>query len=178
MATSDDRQSERGAERRRRGPGGLGLAERLQRIVRVTTEGCWLWPEGRAATISVQGRIRASHVAAYELQYGPLPKGARLLLSCGEPRCVNPDHRIRAHLQDYWPLDTPPPERLPSRSTPRTLPRPLKATCRHGHPYNEVNTYWNNGTYYCRACRQLRTQRAQERHRAAKLATKRGNLEN
>ena len=65
---------------------------RFWRHVRVgARDECWLWQgdvdaEGRG----VYGDARAD-ARAYELALGEEP-GSALAHSCGEPRCVNPEH--------------------------------------------------------------------------------------
>jgi hypothetical protein len=57
---------------------------------------CWLW---KAATnrkgyglISLNGKLRRAHRIAYELTYGPAPKGLLVLHHCDNPSCCNPTH--------------------------------------------------------------------------------------
>jgi hypothetical protein len=58
--------------------------------------GCWLWPG--SITINGYGRLQfhgqtfMAHRAAYELAYGPIPRGTLVCHHCDEPRCVRPDH--------------------------------------------------------------------------------------
>lgn len=67
------------------------------------TDFCWLWTAspygGRYGRISRTGKSRptkgrdiSSHVAAWILIKGPVPKGMCVLHHCDNPRCVNPDH--------------------------------------------------------------------------------------
>jgi HNH endonuclease/Helix-turn-helix domain len=58
---------------------------------------CWLWvgsirADGRAR-VFVRGRglVRA-HRFAWELTYGPIPKGFQVQRTCRNDRCVRPDH--------------------------------------------------------------------------------------
>ena len=54
---------------------------------------CWNWqgPVGPDGVPAFDGRPAATR--AYELARGPVPEGARLRQLCGNPMCVNPDHR-------------------------------------------------------------------------------------
>lgn len=42
--------------------------------------------------VRVQGRLRAAHRVAYELEVGRIPYGRTLRHLCGEPACVRADH--------------------------------------------------------------------------------------
>jgi hypothetical protein len=56
---------------------------------------CWAWHgqfdhDGRALY-----RGHAAHEHAWQLMRGPLPAGAPLERTCGDARCVNPEHFAR-----------------------------------------------------------------------------------
>ena len=60
------------------------------------TRGCWIW-EGNLndlgyGRVKVKGRLWAAHRVAYELEIGPVPPGAWVRHTCGEPACVRPSH--------------------------------------------------------------------------------------
>lgn len=64
------------------------------------TEGCWLWQgafdsKGYGRLIIGRREVRA-HRFAYELAHGPIPAGLHVRWSCGNPRCVRPDHLFLA----------------------------------------------------------------------------------
>lgn len=72
---------------------------RFWRLVDVEgRDDCWPWhgPTDRAGN----GRFgrRPAHEHAYELMVGPLAPDTTLEHSCGNPRCVNPDH-LRSHAE-------------------------------------------------------------------------------
>jgi hypothetical protein len=53
---------------------------------------CWRWggpttPDGAPAYDGVRADTKA-----YELARGPVPRGAGVRHTCGNPSCVNPDH--------------------------------------------------------------------------------------
>lgn len=62
------------------------------------TDGCWVWlgqltGSGRKTPEFQWKRrhLRARRVA-WELTNGPMPKGHQIVLTCGERRCVRPEH--------------------------------------------------------------------------------------
>lgn len=63
-----------------------------------TAKKCWLWTASTAGRgygqIKAPGERRQhySHRLAYELHYGPIPDGKKVLHRCDTPRCCNPDH--------------------------------------------------------------------------------------
>mgnify|MGYP003575162333 CR=1 FL=1 len=70
----------------------------------VPFSGCRLWygasvPFGYGV-ISIQGRQRYAHRAAWEAQHGPIPEGKFVLHRCDTPACINPDHLFLGTLQD------------------------------------------------------------------------------
>ncbi len=83
--------------RRRSGtlPPARTLADRLwARVSR--TEGCWEWTgpvsDHGWGYISDRGRMRLVHRVSYELAFGPIPEGQVVHHTCGNARCVRPDH--------------------------------------------------------------------------------------
>jgi hypothetical protein len=79
---------------------GLSLADRFWAKVEYDKAGCWLWTAslsedgyGYFGVHEVDGwRMRKAHRIAYQLAYGPIPEGVRVLHTCDDPRCVNPEH--------------------------------------------------------------------------------------
>ena len=69
---------------------------------------CWLWtgsrdrhPRGKGFTYGTFGvgsrtdnscKHLKAHRVAWELTYGPIPKGKKVLHRCDVPHCVRPDH--------------------------------------------------------------------------------------
>lgn len=59
------------------------------------TERCWPWlgyRERGYGRVSFGGVLRRAHQVAYELCFGPIPKGLCVLHTCDNPACVRPDH--------------------------------------------------------------------------------------
>jgi hypothetical protein len=68
----------------------------LQSAVPMPDTGCWLWcgiwNHRGYGRIGVTGRTRKAHRLAYELAYGPIPKGLWVLHYCDTPQCIFPEH--------------------------------------------------------------------------------------
>jgi hypothetical protein len=129
---------------------------------------CWIW----TGSLSVRGygqvrqpgtRILArAHVVAYALAKGPVPKGAVLHHTCGEKRCVNPDHlepiTQRQHTREH-------PENVATRKARQTH-------CEHGHAFTPENIYWTRrGHRQCRECTLSRQRAAYRRARTEREET-------
>lgn len=62
------------------------------------TSGCWLWMAGTNkkgyGRIQLQNSKRKilAHRLSWELEYGPIPEGLKVLHKCDNPSCVNPKH--------------------------------------------------------------------------------------
>lgn len=70
-------------------------AERFWRRVK-KSDGCWLWagavhPHGHGYA-SLDGRVQYAHRVAWQLTYGPIPKGVNVCHRCDNPPCCNPAH--------------------------------------------------------------------------------------
>ena len=58
---------------------------------------CWLWRKSRdrqgyGQFGVITSRYKLAHRVAWELTYGPIPKGSKVLHRCDNPPCVRPDH--------------------------------------------------------------------------------------
>ena len=65
---------------------------------------CWIWTRARTSGYGVfqnNGKMRKSHILAYELIHGAFPKGMYGLHSCDNPICCNP----YGHVYPGTPLD-------------------------------------------------------------------------
>ena len=71
---------------------------------------CWEWTGGRSQTrrketyglfrIYKDKGMRSTHRVAWELVYGPIPKGLCVLHSCDNPLCCNSEHLFLGTQQD------------------------------------------------------------------------------
>ncbi len=108
--------------------------------------GCWTWTgpvdaEGYGR-IFIYGHYHRAHRWTYEKLVAEIPEGLVLDHLCRNTSCVNP-----------WHLE-PVTVRVNSRRAPFAQNcRANSDRCRHGHPWNEANTYISpSGKWDCRAC--------------------------
>jgi hypothetical protein len=131
------------------------LSERFWPKVGVTDH-CWFWlgavfkNSRYGACRGETGRTRSAHRVAYELTYGPIPKGMTIDHLCRVRRCVNPTHLEVVTLADNI-----------RRGVPYYT---LKTHCPLGHEYTPENTYVSPNPKYksarnCRTCMALRRKR-------------------
>lgn len=136
--------------------------------------GCWLWTGSRRGTgygyISVGRRKNApAHRVSYAINVGAIPNGLHIDHLCRVRHCVNPAHLepvtckeniIRGHVARGT--------RNPKVRT--GLPQCQQRThCKHGHPFDPVNTYWYRRSatgYLTRSCRTCRTIQSRDRRAA------------
>ena len=62
-----------------------------------TAEGCWQWngyklPHEYGTFAVARCQMRLAHRVAWELTNGEIPEGMRVIHSCDNPSCVNPEH--------------------------------------------------------------------------------------
>ena len=111
------------------------------------TDSCWLWtgyikPNGYASFYPGGGRTVGkvyAHRFSYEMARGAIPPGLEVDHLCNVRHCVNP-----AHLE------------LVTHSMNKDREAQRRTHCKHGHPFDDANTYWWRGNRMCRTCRTLR----------------------
>lgn len=100
---------------------------------------CWQWTAGRST--GGYGKfgltrtdIRYTHRLVYEALVGSIPDGHEIDHLCRNRLCCNPSH-LEAVTHDVNML------------------RSVRTHCKHGHPFDEANTYVGpSGRRWCRAC--------------------------
>jgi hypothetical protein len=118
---------------------------------------CWEWTGAR--TTAGYGNVSPgnkqtvlSHRVMYELLVDPIPDGLELDHLCRNRACVRP-----AHL-----------EPVTHQENCRRGAGGPKSHCKHGHPWDEANTWIRKeGTRECRTCRRVALRRHAARRKAA-----------
>jgi hypothetical protein len=99
----------------------------------------------------VNGKHVLAHRFSYELMVGPIPESYTLdhvkARGCINTLCVNPGH-----------LEPVPLKINLLRGLSPTALNAKKTACKHGHPFDEENTYAWHGYRFCRACQKQRRQ--------------------
>lgn len=123
------------------------LADRLMRLTMEMPNGCWEWTgykTGGGYGMIRDGKMRATHVVAYELTYGPVPDGLEVHHTCFNEACDRPDH-LEAVTHQRNCLETA----LAGRHHGQA-----KTECPKKHPYDEQNTGTDHrGHRVCRTCK-------------------------
>lgn len=131
---------------------GASTRDRIWAKIEPQPNGCWQWT---AATDSsgypcIGAPTTAVHRWMYAQYVGPIPKGLTIDHLCRNTRCVNPAHLEAITIQENI-----------------RRARAGQTHCKHGHEFNEANTYLFNGKRHCRPCNAERARRYQARKRAA-----------
>lgn len=113
------------------------IEDRLARRSMMTACGCRIWfgstdPKGYGRIHNPHGS-RHTHIVAYELVKGPVPKGKELDHLCRVPSCINPDHLEPVTRQENILRGI-----LPSTNKARYAAR---THCKLGHELTDENTY-------------------------------------
>jgi hypothetical protein len=145
----------------------LSPAQRLLNRARLeVSTGCWRWDGplhiGKYPIAAGHGKHsiageQYAHRASYRLWVGEIPESQRIVWTCGDEPCINPQH-LKAipqievcrgseawdESQDCW------------KHAPRG-PRGHASHCRRGHAMSGENLYITpTGLRHCVACRRLR----------------------
>ena len=111
-------------------------------------DGCWLWSgyvqkSGYASyTKMVDGKRPLAHRFTYEALVGPIPEGMVLDHLCRNRACVNPSHLEPVSMQENI-----------LRGEGFAATNAQKTHCKHGHPFDDENTWVYRGLRHCRTCR-------------------------
>lgn len=123
---------------------------------RTVDRGCWLWtgPTNGAGygVVSLKGTKSYVHRLSYELAEGPIPPRQDVDHLCRRTLCFRPDHlEAVTHAENM--------RRSPLMGA--------KRSCRHGHPFDQANTYITPaGARRCRRCAADRERRRRSVRRA------------
>jgi hypothetical protein len=129
---------------------------------------CWLWTAGAGGGYGkftlgsrTDGTMRSerAHRVAYELLVGPVPEGLELDhvrdWGCTSTLCVNP-----LHLEPVTHVEN-------VRRGDAVTHQSRKSHCKHGHAFDEANTYrYGNNWRGCRLCRKMAVRAYAQRRRA------------
>ncbi len=68
-----------------------------QKFVVLDPDSCWVWTgckfsSGGHGAFSLRQQAARAHVLMFELCFGPIPKGIKVLHNCDNPLCINPKH--------------------------------------------------------------------------------------
>ena len=142
----------------------MTLRERIWAKVSIDpVTGCWNWTGAKSKTgnvyygfIGVGGNNTLAHRTMYRLERGEIPPKMHLDHLCRNTLCVNPNHL----------------EPVPARENTRRGTSPVAANfdkthCPQGHPYDEANTDYVQGTYgtpwrHCRECGRIKSRLRQQ----------------
>jgi hypothetical protein len=119
---------------------------------------CWLWCAGTNGS-GGYGRFRTrnvmfgAHRYSYELCYGTVPEGQVIDHLCRITACVNPSHLEAVSFIENL-------ERGDTYTDTRSMTH-----CKHGHPFNEENTYRPPSQPTKRMCRECLLFRNRWRYR-------------
>lgn len=125
------------------------LTERFWSKVAKREEGCWNWTASTRngyGCLRDQDRTEYAHRLSYIWHFGEIAEGLVIRHRCDNRLCVRP-----SHLEVGTKADN-------SRDMVERGRSPRNAVadngqCANGHPYDEVNTYWWNGSRQCKTCK-------------------------
>lgn len=134
--------------------------EKLKSQCKLDENGCWIWqgcipkpPPRHYGETCYRAKNWRAHRLAYFLTKGEIPKGMVVMHTCDNPPCCNPEHlKLGTHLENMADC------RAKGRYYYANLTH-----CKHGHEFNEQNTYYiktpgpSFGLRACKACRRERT---------------------
>lgn len=141
------------------------------KVDRRGTDECWPWLAATDAdgygrfAVGLGGKnqrhVRA-HRYGYELLVGSLDDGLVVCHRCDNPPCCNPEHLFAGTPQAN--NDDKVAKGRHARVWGTPLTRSRQTHCKHGHPFDEANTYIDpRGNRVCRTCQREASRRAQSR---------------
>lgn len=157
------------------------ISERFWSKVKCGTDDeCWLWQAHRQAhrgygTFGIGSRLipgsrhtsALAHRVAWELTYGPVPNGARVLHQCDNPPCCNPKHLfLGSQADNVADMIAKGRQNFAAGARYAAMARAMKTHCKHGHRFDEnSNTVRSDGQprRICRICSRLNAARRHPR---------------
>ena len=108
------------------------------------SSGCIYWTTvdvDQSPRVWIKGKVKFAHRAAYEHFFGPVEGNNVIVRTCGNNRCINPDHLKSMKRKD-----------MPNEFC--NVEKYYVKRCRNGHEYTEGNIYLDpRGHRECRLCR-------------------------
>lgn len=122
------------------------------------TDSCWLWTAAKyvdgygAFRLRDPRRQERAHRVAWQIYHGPIPSGQHVLHRCDVRECVNPEHLwLGTNLDNIRDRQRKGRGLVGDRNHQRQ-----KTHCPQNHPYDEVNTRWDQNRRVCRTCARRR----------------------
>lgn len=128
------------------------------------TAGCWIWQGVHVGggygflSMNINGKPsgKLAHRLSYELHIGEIPEGYEIDHLCKVRDCVRPEHLEAVTRQENI-----------NRSNIGKAQRAM-TECKHGHPFDEENTYWYRGLRGCKICRRNNLRKSRKRRKNLK----------
>lgn len=127
---------------------------KILNTVLVTENGCWEWQGQKSREGYGRFRVRGqslAHRISYCLFKGPLLSSKMFVChKCDNPPCINPSHLFLGSQKDNM---------KDCAQKKRTKNQMMNIThCKHGHEFNDENTYYSKQGRACKPCRRIKHQ--------------------